>query len=91
VLIQWCPAFPDLCWMAGALEPLAQIRLKLLEVVGPAAAGVGDGRILGLLQILGGSVEDVLNSLLDRLYEEDVTEEELVLVDEEIQAKVSGN
>jgi hypothetical protein len=76
--------------MAGALEPLDQIRRKLREVLGPGAVGVSDGRILGLLQLLGGSVGDVLDSLLDGLFEEDVTEEGFVFVDKS-EVKVSGN
>ena len=72
--------------MASALDGFCAIRRGLSELLGPGGGStVSDQQIVKLQQILGfgtEAVESVLQSLVEKLFQEEVTEEGFVVLEE---------
>ena len=80
--------------MASALDGFCAIRRGLSELLGPGGGStISDQQIVKLQQILGfgtEAVESVLQSLVEKLFQEEVTEEGFVVLEGEAEVRVAA-
>ena len=86
--------FTDCSLMASALDGFCAIRRGLSELLGPGGGStISDQQIVKLQQILGfgtEAVESVLQSLVEKLFQEEVTEEGFVVLEGEAEVRVAA-